>query len=803
MCRFRFILLLIIIALGQNLWGQTKGVVYDMESQKPLPFVNIRFDQTKQGCTSDIDGRFEVPAHIQKLHLFYVGYLDTVIELPKGKNYVRIGMQRFVQELSEVEIFPGINPAHRIIELAIKNRKKNRPEHLNSFSYVSYNKMVFTAEPDSGLLIVNDSTGIDSSEYYFNKFIKEQHFLLMESVSKRSYLEGRDHELVKASRVSGLKKPFFMMLATQFQSFSFYEPQFTILGTNYINPLSPGSTRNYFFLLQDTIYDQDDSVFIISFRPLKNKTFDGMKGLLYIHTDGYAVQNVIAEPYQDQAEFGIKIQQLYEKIDGKAWFPTQLNTTLTFSSVEVNDKPIMGFGTTYLDSIKIDPPLKRSMFRGKVNFEVAKGSEKVADTTWDNYRIDTLSQRDRRTYAFMDSVGREYKIDRKITALRILATGKIPLWKFSIPINRLIMFNEYEKFRLGLGIETNERISHYFQVGGYFAYGTGDQEWKYGGELNVTPKPNSDFEVLLGYKKDVEESGSSYQFANISAFNSEIYREVLVNKMNKSEDIYGRLQWRMWRFFLWKVGAEYAQKASVDYYLYQSAQHNQITLLRPDFDVFALHLEMKMAWGEALFRSPYQLMSLGTKKPVLQLHYERGIINSMGALEYNRIDFQLDKVFYMKYLGKSRVQLRGGWIDRSLPWYLLYNSLGSYMDFYIHTDNSFNTMRINEFLSDRYAALFWQHDFGRLIFKNNKYFTPDWVWVNNIGWGALQNPNDHKNLSFNTMEKTYMETGLILNKIISSGISSIGFGVYYRYGPYSLPSVEDNFSYRLSVGYNF
>jgi hypothetical protein len=803
MRKLRSILTFLALFLTQNLLAQSQGVVYDKETQQPLPFVNIRFDESKQGCTSDIDGRFEVPAHVKKLHLFYVGYLDTLIEVPQGNKNMRIGMQRFVQELSEVEIFPGINPAHRIIELAIKNRKKNRPEHLNSFSYVSYNKMVFTAEPDSGILIVNDSTGIDSSEYYFNKFIQEQHFLLMESVSKRSYLEGRNHEVVKASRVSGLKNPFYMMLATQFQSFSFYEPQFNILGTNYINPLAPGGTRNYFFLLQDTIYDQDDSVFIISFRPLKNKTFDGMKGLLYIHTDGYAVQNVIAEPYESESEFGIKIQQLYEKIDDKAWFPTQLNTTLTFSGIEVNDKPMMGFGTTYLDSILIDPPLQRKMFRGKVNFEVAKGSEKVADTTWNSYRTDTLSHRDRRTYEFMDSLGREYKIDQKITAIRILTTGKIPIWKFSIPIDRFIMYNRYEKYRLGLGIESNERLSHYFQLGGYFAYGTGDKEWKYGGDLHISPKPNSDFEVLLGYKKDVEESGATYEFEKISNFNSEIYRKVLVNKMNKSEDIYGRVQWRMWRYFLWKAGAEYAQKATVDNYLYQTAQQNQITLLRPDFNVFTLHMDLKMAWGEALFRSPLQLMSLGTKKPVVQIHYERGMENSLGALEYNRIDFQVDKVFYMNYMGKSRVQLRGGWIDRSLPWYLLYNSLGSYLDFYIHTDNSFNTMRINEFLSDRYAALFWQHDFGRLIFKTNKYFTPDWVWVNNIGWGALQNPNHHSNLEFNTMEKGYYETGLILNKIMRSTFSSIGFGVYYRYGPYSLPNVSDNFTYRLSVGYNF
>lgn len=802
MVNYKSVFFFSLLLLSSLLTGQSKGVVYNSETKQVLPFVNIRFDESRKGTTTDIDGKFEVPNGVKELHLYYVGYVDTIVKV-NTKEFMRIGMKPFVQELKEVEIFPGINPAHRIIDLAIKNRKKNRPEYLNSFSYVSYNKMVFTAEPDSGQLIVNDSTGIDSSEYYFNKFIQQQHFLLMESVSKRSFLQGRNHELVKASRVSGLKNPFFMMLATQFQSFSFYEPQFHLLGKNYINPLTPGSTRNYFFLLKDTIYDKKDTVFIISFRPLINKTFDGMKGLLYIHTDGYAVQNVIAEPNDVQEGLEIKIQQLYEKIEGKAWFPTQLNTTLTFSSIEVNDKPMMGFGTTYLDSIQIDPDLKRSMFRGKVNFEVAKGSAKVADSTWDSYRVDTLSQRDIRTYEFMDSLGQKHKIDQKITAIRILSTGKIPVWKLAIPIDRFVMFNDYERFRVGMGLESSERLSHYFQLGGYFAYGTGDKAWKYGGEFNLTPKPNSDFKWSLAYRKDVEESGATFKFNTISKTNSEIYRLVLINKMNKSEDMETQIQWRMWRYFLWKAGAEYAQKTCIDDYSYVLMQQDGIRLSRPDFDVFSLHAQVKIAWGESLFRSPFKLMSLGTKKPIFQVHYERGLKNTYGDLEFNRIDLQVDKTFYMNYLGKSQVQIRGGLIDRSLPWYMLYNSLGSYLNFYVHTDNSFNTMRLNEFLSDRYVALFWQHNFGKVIFKKNEYFSPDWVLVNNFGWGDLQDATVHKNLSFDTMEKGYMESGLLLRKIMRSGFSTLGFGVYYRYGPYAFIHEKDNFAYRMTVGYVF
>ncbi len=47
-----------------------------------------------------------------------------------------------------------------------------------------------------------------------------------------------------------------------------------------------------------------------------------MKGILQIHTDGYAIYNVIAEPAEQQETgFGIKVSQQYKKIENKQWFP--------------------------------------------------------------------------------------------------------------------------------------------------------------------------------------------------------------------------------------------------------------------------------------------------------------------------------------------------------------------------------------------------------------------------------------------------------------------------------------------------
>jgi hypothetical protein len=800
---FFLILVLSFIFLGQIVAQSSVCQVIDSQSGNPLAFVNIRFNNSQKGTISDVNGRFSVNETVSSLHLFYVGYRDTIIYTKNNKFPSTLSMQSKVTELETVEILPSENPAFRIIKRAIENRKINRPENLKAFSYVSYNKMIFTAQPDTIALLKNDSIAIDSFKYRLSEFINRQHFLIMESVSKRSFLGGKNHELVKVSKVSGLKDPFFMLLASQFQSFSFYEPQFNILGKNYINPLIPSSLSNYFFQLQDTLYQGDDTVFIIVFRPLKNKQFDGLKGFVYINTDGFAVQNVIAEPMEADTIIGVKIQQLYEKIDGKAWFPTQLNTTLSFGSVLVNDYPVMGLGTTYLDSILINPNLSKTIFRGKVTVEFAKNDEKSIEPILNPYRKDSLTNRDINTYLFMDSLGEAENLDFKIKMLQILASGKIPVWKLAIPIDKLFSYNDFEKWRFGLGLETSEIMSKYFNLSTYLGFSTGDKVFKYSGKLTLTPVPNSDFKISMGYLNDLEESGSAYKFNPSFFISSDNYRQILIDKMNRTEDIFSEVQFRAAKYFVFKIEGKYSRKTVTDNYLYKLAENGTTSVYGSNFDVLTLSAGLKFAWGEKLVRNPDKLISMGTKYPILNINLIHGIKSNISNFNYYKIDFQLNKIFKMRYLGESDMNLKAGFINRDLPSYLLYNSQGSYANFFPYSFESFNTMKVNEFLSDKYISFFWQHNFGKRIFKKNKYFAPDWLLVNNIGFGTLSKSENHKNIDFKTMEKGYYETGLLWGRILTSNIANIGFGAFYRYGPNSNSTVKENISYRMVVGFIF
>ena len=108
---------------------------------------------------------------------------------------------------------------------------------------------------------------------------------------------------------------------------------------------------------------------------------------------------------------------------------------------------------------------------------------------------------------------------------------------------------------------------------------------------------------------------------------------------------------------------------------------------------------------------------------------------------------------------------------------------------------------MNEFLSDRYAALFFTHDFGKLLFKT-KMFKPEFALVNNVGIGTLANKNNHFGIKIKTMEKGYFESGVLINNLLNSQMIGLGVGVFYRYGTYALPTNKENISLKVSFKIN-
>ncbi len=445
-CFLRKILLFasLLITLSTVAQPVLNGKVIDAKTKEPLAFVNILYGD-RQGVTTTIDGLFSIPVNgTVHLKISFIGYQSQNITVKPDdtKHFKFIYLQPESYQLAEVNVLPGKNPADAIIERVIENRKINDPEkHLNTFSYQSYNKMYFTAKTPNNKSLQKDTIAekLDSADVQkpdtteqvqdtskMAKFLNKQHLLMMESVS-RKYFKAPDKskEEVIASKVSGFTLPTFVILATQLQSFSFYKAQLNLLDKHYLSPISKGSPQSYLFILTDTTYINNDTIFIIRFRPHKNKNFNGLKGILYINATDNAVQNVIAEPVE-QGDFFIKIQQEYEKVDNQ-WMPTQLNSDIILKNLMVADSgqagvSLVGINKTYLSDIKINPDLDSINFSG-VAFKVDKKAFKQPDSLWQNVRVIPLNEKELETYRFIDSLGPAEKFDTKYRLNKFLSKG--------------------------------------------------------------------------------------------------------------------------------------------------------------------------------------------------------------------------------------------------------------------------------------------------------------------------------------------------------------------------------------------
>ncbi|MCD6090175.1 MAG: carboxypeptidase-like regulatory domain-containing protein [Bacteroidales bacterium] len=801
----RIIILSFLLIFSVGLFGQGikySGLVQDEKTKEALAFVNLISDDGHFGTTTDIDGKFSIvlPSRIDSIRFSYLGYETRYILTRNLKGPKTIFVKSIKYNLAEYEVFPGPNPAHRIILNAIRNRDKNNPKKLASFTYTTYDKMVVSVDTTSYAL---DSVSIkNDSVKALNDFFKNKDVFLMETVVEKKFLApDKSNERVIATKVSGLKDPIIIYLVSQIQSTSFYDEIIQIVGKKYINPISKGSLNKYYFQLEDTLYSGSaDTVYTISFRPNRNTNFEGMQGIVHISTNKWAIVNVKAEPAKENQGITIQIQQKYDLVDGIHWFPVQLNTTITFASLSVSSggqqSRLLGIGKTYIRDIELNTDLVKKAF-SYMEIEVDPNAGYRNEEQWNSFRRDSLSLRDKETYKFMDSIGKEAEFDKTLKELETLLTGKIGLGKVDLFLNRFMGFNSFEGFWFGIGMQTNKRFSKDFAVGGYYAYSLKDKISKIGIKTTTEIYKPKEIKAYVSYLSDNMESGGVSFFQDESSlFDPLAFQEFFINRMNYTVREEAGLSGRMFNYLQSYAGFSHGKINNLgEYYFQRPVDIVPIT----DFQLTEIKLRFRFAYKEKYFNNGRILISMGTKYPVFWFNYSQGFSGILGGcFDFKKMDFQMRKSFYIKYLGQTNISLKAGLVLGDVPYATLHSGGGTYRPFALFAPGSFGTMRANEFLSDRYISLFISHNFGSLLFRGKK-FKPEFEIGTNIGFGWLKHPKYHQNIDFKTMEEGYFESGLMINNLIKLQLFNVGVGAMYRYGPYSFDSFQENVAYKFTL----
>jgi hypothetical protein len=389
---------------------------------------------------------------------------------------------------------------------------------------------------------------------------------------------------------------------------------------------------------------------------------------------------------------------------------------------------------------------------------------------------------------------------RKAEFLNNIGNGYYPTKYINIDLRYLIKYNQYEGFRTGLGGITNSRFSEKFRLEGYTVYGFLDHTFKYsfGGGVKVAKKTNT--WINFRYTDDLEETGSSnfltdkrfFQFfeprlINISLFHKNISKAISIEHQIGSKIVTET------QFSINRINPTYD-------YIFNLGAKGTFS----NFDLTTAKISLQWSPFSNFETNSNNLKETKVGYPKFTLQYTKSFTNILnGDLSFSKLDFRTIQLFKHKNKASTLFVLTSGIANGEIPITHVYHAFPNNVNketilnrFSVAGTNSFETMYFNEFFSDRFATLQLKHNLKP--FNISPWFKPQLVLISRFAIGNMDNIERHENISFNTLEKGYLESGFEINKLI------FGFGLSfaYRYGAYYLPKFEDNIAFKFTFNIN-
>ena len=575
------------------------------------------------------------------------------------------------------------------------------------------------------------------------------------------------------------------------QSIGFQEDLVTINNKKYVNPISKGSHNKYIFYLESAYKtEENDSIFTIAFAPYKNTTFNSLRGTMTINSDNWAIQNIKAEPSKHEL-FSIDIQQLYEKTDG-VWFPKQLNTNIKIvleGAVDASTDGILcGIGKSYISEIEINKEIDKNIF-DMSDYSVSENVENHDDVI-KYYRYEKLDEeRLEATYKYVENAFKEinFNFDNVFEYINSLMDNEIPIGFINLNFDNIIDYNIGNGFKLGLGVRTNDRVSKHFSIGGFGNYWFKAREFNYGGNLDINLLGSRDMKLKFSAEHKFERLGDYGFDSKTNIFDPSDYKLFYVNATSLNNTAAVNYSTYFNKYLKGFVNFEIADKTPFNWQ--ETTTHRLSTL---DF-------KLRIAFNEKFIQDGNKIRTEGIPNPVIWVSYQKNLKDIFGSpYDFDKAEFQFKGIKDTRYFGTSTITVQLGYINGIAPITELFNIFGSkYGKFELYGTDNFNTMHPDEFFCDRFAVLYFSHNFRNLLLDFKK-FHPELIFITNIVWGDLSQGN---NYNLKDLSKGYYESGLIIDKIINTSFTKLGLGIFYRYGPYSFDKVFDNFSFKLSIGF--
>lgn len=810
------------------MFAQTKvsGIIVD-KSNQPVPFANVIFKDSNTGVLSNEDGRFyiESPKNYTALIVTSVGYSDREVSLPKLINYDFKVQINEAESLKEVVIFTGKtskknNPALDILRKIWERKRKNGLSQFDQYQMEKYEKVEF------------DMNTIDSA-FMKNKLFKGMEFIFnhldTSNVTGKTYLPifineslydvygnnkiNKVKEKIKANKNSGFSdnQQILSFVKDLYSDYDIYNNHLTFFDKSFTSPLSKTGIDTYNYILRDSAFIDKKWCYNILFYPRRKNELT-FKGDFWVSDTTFAIKKInmaVTKSANINWVKDIYIEQEFEVQNDSIFLLTRDYMMSDFAlNKKEESKGVYGKRTTLYQNHKFNIEKPTAFYKAEVNY-INNEVYNKSDDYWEENRFENLNKDERGVYKMLDTLKTVKKFQNLYNLVQILGSGYMPIGHFDYgPIFSSFGYNEVEGVRLRAGGRTYFGPNDTWRLQGYTAYGFTDNKFKYGisGKWMVDKKNR--LIISGGNRRDIEQIGASLtttndvlgrSFASSSVFSSGSNGKLTnINLTNVGLEMEPIKNLTFQAGFSYRTLQSASTTFSLDYFTDKTYTATKSDVKQSEVNLQVEYTPNRKTIGYGVERG--NVDSPFSRFYVNYSHGFKGLLNS--DFKYEKLQLYYKQPIIIGPLGRSNVIVEVGKTFGTIPLGLMNVIPGNQTYFTI--ENTFSNLNFYEFVTDQYATLQWEHNFGGRIFSRVP-FMRKLNWREIVGAKGVYGTISDANRAINASGLTYVAPEDVYWEY-SAGIGNIlkVFRIDFAWrGSYLNTPDTQRFSVKGSFGFYF
>ena len=780
-------------AQAQNSKHRIHGHISDSVTKEALPYISVRIKDSSFGCSSDNNGNFSFmsPTLKDTLIVSSIGYKEKRIALTPGTRFpLKVQLNPEMYELSEITIKPKKekyskknNPAVELARKLITHRDDNSPKNKPFYSRDRHEKLNialnnFSSSEEShfgkrfSFLDQYIDTSLISGKPILHISTRE---LLATDYYRKSPHSERQH--VKARQRAGIddiisEESIEAVIEETFKDVDIFENNITLFRNKFVSPVSTLGLNFYKYYIMDTVSVDGERCVDLAFTP-HNPESMGFNGHIYVTTD---------------STYFIKMVQMNVPKDINLNFIQYMSIKQDFSRLKDGTRILNNESLTTefeISSAVNGIYANREVAYRNYNFDSNEQATNIFNKKTPVVEEEEATNRDKEYWTanrIADVTEKEQSVENMMAQLRsnplyywlekgvsFMFTGWVPIREknpplFYGPVNTSISHNALEGTRLRTGAMTSAYL-HPHLFGKFFvAYGLGDKELKYMGELEYSfhkkkehPNEFPIHSLRMHYENDIFQYGQTYMHTNKDNMFLTLKRkrDDKIGYLRKAELTYTQEFYNHFSYALTLRNRVDIASHLIPFEQTSTVDGITTSTFAKNLRQSEVELNLRYAPKEKFTQTKWNRHSVLPEHPVFTLAHKVGIKGIAGSeLNYQHTELGFKKRFWFSAFGYTDCILKAGKVWNKVPFPLLIIPNANLS--YTIQRESYALMNAMEFFNDEYASWDLTYYMNGVIF-NRLPLIRKLNWREVVGFrgmlGNLSDKNRPDNANTGTLYK--------------------------------------------------